>query len=73
MVIVSKFQIGTRVVRKSGVFTQSPRHGVITDVKFSFQDYMQQSHIVYSVLWDDTKQVEVGYLEIANGLEIEPT
>jgi hypothetical protein len=69
----SKFKIGDRVTRRLRFRGEPERHGTITDVKFSFQDYMHQSHIVYSVLWDDTKQIEVGYLEIGNGLELEAT
>lgn len=69
--INSKFKVGDRVVRKQTIFHQPDRHGTICDVKFSYADYMKQAHIVYSVLWDDTKAIEVGYLEIANGLELD--
>lgn len=68
----TKFQIGDRVIRAS--FSGNPeRRGVITKISYSHRDYLNSSHYIYTVKFDDTGLEETGFLEIVNGLSLEPS
>jgi hypothetical protein len=67
----TRFKVGDRVTRDPIDRLGSTRHGTVSKIHESYRDWMNQYHIIYSVIWDDTKLEETGYLEVGNGLKLE--
>lgn len=65
----NKFKVGERVTRTGKEQSDPRRRGSIERAYESMPNGQGQGVSLYAVRWDDTKQVEVGYMDI--NLEIE--
>ncbi len=57
-------KVEDRVSRQAGLNTNDKRHGTIVEVYVSRQgSYFSNSVRMYAIMWDDSNEVERGYLE----------